>query len=267
MKTTLFFSSFLLLLSTGLRPQAPSENREKAPFLAVPENKKPDTVLNHIQEKIAKAANEAFARGNTAGLDRIENELKKASVANENLRNYWIGYVNYNKTLAGLKAKNEDICKKANKNGVKALEANSVKTSEDYALLALLKGLSFSFSSVMRAPIISRQINGYVKKGLAADSTNFRVHYAQANVDFHTPKQFGGGKKTEKHLLKAVKLSEKNTGNPQLPTWGKEEVYDLLIRYYLREKQQDKARKYFDEGKRKFPDSRVLSAHQRNFPE
>jgi len=227
--------------------------------------KETDSIFNTIQTRVSQATNEAFMHNNTSSLDKLETELNDANLTNENLRNYWIAYVNYYKTIVGLKTENEKLCKQANEKGVKALEKNKVKTSEDYALLALLKGLSYSFSSGMKAPIISKQVNNYIKKGLEADSTNFRVHYAQASVDFYTPKQYGGGKKTEKHLLKAVELPEKNSDNPQLPNWGREEVYDLLIRYYLRENQKDSAQKYFNEAKKLLPNSYVVSSHQHRF--
>lgn len=240
---------------------------KRAEFLVTPEMIAQDTILNNIEARVSLATNKAFMDNNTASLDEIENELKTANVTNENLRNYWIAYVNYYKTIVGLKTGNENLCKQANDNGVKALEQNKLKTSEDYALLALLKGLSFSFSSGLKAPIINKQVNNYIKKGLEADSTNFRVHYALASLDFYTPKQYGGGKKTEKHLLKAVELPEKNADNPQLPRWGKEEVYDLLIRYYLREDQKDRAEKYFHEAKQLFPNGYVVSSHQQSFQE
>ena len=226
-----------------------------------------DSILNNIQEKISQAANEAFIDKNTYSLDKIENQLKSADLEDENLKNYWIGYVNYYKTIVGLKIGDEDLCRQASHKGITVLEQNKVTTSEDYALLALLKGLSFSFSSGMKAPVISSEAQEYIKKGLEADSTNFRVHYAQARLDFYMPKEYGGGKKAEKHLLKAVELQERNIDNPRMPRWGKEEVYDLLIRYYLREEQKDSAQKYFDEAKRLFPNSYVVSSHQQNFQE
>ena len=117
----------------------------------------------------------------------------------------------------------------------------------------------------MEAPAISKDINKYLEKGIEADDKNFRVYYAQGSIDFYTPKEYGGGTKAESALLKAINLPEKNKGNSQLPTWGKEEAYDLIIRFYLRENQKDKAKTYFDKAKQLFPDSYIIQMHQSNF--
>lgn len=224
-----------------------------------------DTILNNIQEKITTASYDGFAKRNTKKLDEVESFLDSHKTENENLKKYWIAYINYYKTIIAMQLKDKDLGSKSNKKGIDLLVNNQNKNSDDYALLALLKGMSYPFVSGMEAPAISKDINKYLEKGIEADDKNFRVYYAQGSIDFYTPKEYGGGTKTETALLKAINLPEKNKGNSQLPTWGKEETYDLIIRFYLREDQKDKAKTYFDKAKQLFPDSYIIQMHQSNF--
>ncbi len=224
-----------------------------------------DTILNNIQEKIATASHDGFAKGNTRQLDEVEAILESKKTDNENLKNYWIAYINYYKTIIAMQFENKELGSKSNKKGIKILEGSKNKNSDDYALLVLLKGMSYPFASGMEALAISKDINKLLEKGIKADDKNFRVYYAQGSIDFYTPKEYGGGTKAESALLKAIELPEKNTGNSQLPTWGKEEACDLTIRFYLRENQKDKAKTYFDRAKQLFPDSYIIQTHQSNF--
>ncbi len=113
------------------------------------------------------------------------------------------------------------------------------------------------------------------------DKENLRLYYVQGKIDFHTPKQYGGGKITEKALKKAIELSEKNTQNTQptwgkaielpekntqntQPTWGKEQAYSTLIAYYLRENQKEKAKIYYNKALKIFPNS-LIKAYQSKF--
>lgn len=224
-----------------------------------------DTILNNIQEKITTASYDGFAKRNTKKLDTIERFLDSNKTKNENLKNYWIAYINYHKTIIAMQLKDKNLGSKSNNKGIDLLENNQNKNSDDYALLVLLKGMSYPFASGMEAPAISKDINNYLEKGIEAEDKNFRVYYAQGNIDFYTPKEYGGGTKVEKALLKALNLPEKNKGNSQLPTWGKEEAYDLIIRFYLRENQKDKAKIYFEQAKKLFPDSYIVQTHQSNF--
>jgi len=224
-----------------------------------------DTILDNIQEKITDALYDGFAVRNTKKLDELELYLEKNEPDNKNLKKYWIAYINYYKTIIGMQLKNKELAEKSNKKGIETLLNIDTKNSDDYALLALLKGMSFSFVPGIEAPAISKDINKFIEKGKKADDTNFRIHYAEGSIDFYTPKEYGGGTKAEESLIKAINLPEKNIGNSQLPTWGKEEAYDLIIRLYLRDKQKDKAKTYFDKAKQLFPNSYIIQMHQSNF--
>lgn len=267
MKTLIILYGFLTLQTCNQNQNAektnsiyPLEYRQ-----TVTTNAKQDTILNNIQKKITVASYDGFAKRDTQKLDEIEVFLKSNKTGNENLKKYWIAYINYYKTIIALQTGNKAVGEKSNKKGIAVLESIANKNSEDYALLALSKGLSYSYASGMEAPAISNEIKKLIEKGITADNSNFRVHYAQGSLDLYTPKEYGGGAIAENALLKAIDLPEKNTDNSQLPSWGKEEAYGAIIGFYLREDKKDKAKTHFDQAKKLFPDSYVIQTYQRNF--
>lgn len=270
MKVLSFFIALLLLQACNGQQNASQGKAQEYHLLSGKNNENlpvatQDTLLNNIQQKITKASYTAFAQGNTQSLDQLEAQLEALNTPNSALKNYWIAYINYYKTIVAMQTKNEELGKKSNEKGIALLEEISPKNSDDYALLILLKGLSFPFVSGFKAPFISKEISNLTQKALKANEQNLRVYYAQGSNDFYTPKQYGGGKKAEAALLKAIELPEQNVGNSHLPTWGKEEAYDLLIRFYLREGQKDKAKTYFEKLKELYPNSYAVYAHQQNF--
>jgi hypothetical protein len=79
------------------------------------------------------------------------------------------------------------------------------------------------------------------------------------NNDFYTPKQFGGGKEVVVHLEKAIELAAQQPDNPYLPSWGAENAYEMLMKYYAREGQDDKLQETMDRAMKAFPGSYRLN--------
>jgi hypothetical protein len=102
---------------------------------------------------------------------------------------------------------------------------------------------------------ISEDVNKNVNSAVSLDSTNLRAWYVSASNDFYTPEQYGGGKKAEKYLLKAISLPAQKIKNGYLPSWGKEESYVMLITLYVQNEKWDLAKKYYQEGIAAFPKS------------
>ena len=76
---------------------------------------------------------------------------------------------------------------------------------------------------------------------------------------FHTPKKYGGGKETEEYLLKAISLPIQKVKNDYLPSWGKEEAFEMLIKFYIKNEKWDLAKKYYKKGIAAFPKSYTIS--------
>lgn len=221
-----------------------------------------DTILNNIQSKITFASYDAYAKRNTSKLDELEKLLSQNNEENNSLFNYWIAYINYYKTIVSMQTKDKVKGLETNKKSIQLLEQNKNKNSDDYALLVLSKGLSFTFVSGMDAALISKDISNYLEDGFKLDNSNLRLYYAQGSLDFYTPKEYGGGKKVEESLLKAISLQDKNVEKSNLPTWGKEESYELLIRFYLANNQKDKASNQYKEIKKYYPNSHIINMYK-----
>ena len=97
----------------------------------------------------------------------------------------------------------------------------------------------------------------YAKKALETNANNLRAYYALALNNFYTPKVFGGGSEVEFYLKKALSLTE-TTKTENKPSWGKESVYELLIKHYQKEEKGSFATKYLIEGLELFPYSKLL---------
>jgi hypothetical protein len=122
----------------------------------------------------------------------------------------------------------------------------------------MLQGFDIQFKG-MKAMFISSSIKKNIKKAIAIDSMNLRAYYGYASNDFHTPEKYGGGKEAEAYLLKAVSLSAQKIKNDYLPSWGKEESYEMLIKLYIKKEKWDLAKKYFQEGIVAYPESYTIN--------
>jgi len=222
-------------------------------------------ILDDIQQKIKDAVKEDLVHKSTKALLALEMALEQEESNPVALKNYWIAYINYLKTVAAWNQKDLVTAEQADEKGIRLLEKNTAKNADDYALLVLLKGLSFYFAPETDAMRIYLEIEGLLYAGLAQDKNNIRLQYAQGLLDFYTPKEYGGGDKAEKFLINTIERPETNLDHRHQPTWGKEEAYDILIQYYLREHKIDRAKKYFKEGKFTFPNSAAILQHQGSF--
>jgi hypothetical protein len=101
--------------------------------------------------------------------------------------------------------------------------------------------------------VLIGKIKRNCRQAIELDSTNARAYFAFASNEYHMPEKLGGGKETESYLLKAISISSKKNG--YLPTWGKEESYELLIKWYIRKEMNNKAKEYFFIAKKEFSNS------------
>ncbi len=209
-----------------------------------------------IQPRIYQSFVNSIVSKKSSPLDTMYKELENMYSKNpSNVIVYWKAYLLYYKSIYYIKISDKNNSELSITAGIKLLAELKRKNSDDYALLALLQGFSTQFQSGIMAGKISSQREKNVKRALELDPSNIRAYYVYANGDFYTPVQYGGGKKAEEYLIKALALEKKPILNPFLPTWGREESYVLLIQLYIREEKWDSAKKVFSEGIKQFPDS------------
>ncbi len=218
-----------------------------------------DSLLEGIQAKITNAFVVGVISKKNDELNHLSKELEQLyKEENQNLILYWRSYLQFFSSIYYLEKGDKEEAEKEVDKGIGWMNDMQKKNSEDYALLAMLEGFSIQFK-VMKAMFIGPAAQKNAKTAIAMDSTNLRAYYVYATNNFYTPEMFGGGKEAEEYLLKALSLPEQRAKNDYLPSWGKEESYELLIRHYIKKEKWGLAKKYFQEGTKKFPESYTLN--------
>lgn len=220
---------------------------------------KSDTLLVDIQGKIYDAFVQSLLSKDNKALSELSNNLDELNKSKkQNLVLYWRSYLQFYSSIYYLKKGDKARAEKEIDKGIDWLEAMENKNSEDYALLAMLQGFGIQFKG-MKAMFISGDIKKNLKKAMAIDTTNLRAYYVYASNDFHTPQKYGGGKETEEYLLKAISLPAQKVKNHYLPSWGKEEAFEMLIKFYIKNENWNLAKKYYQEAIATFPESYTIS--------
>lgn len=211
--------------------------------------------LDSIQGQIDVAMGMSFQKRNPEPLEQIEAKLT-ALKGKHAYANYWINFVQYYKAIYALKSGQRSEAKDQLDQVIKKLETRELN-SEEYALKAQIYGLMVSLSPGMQAGAWASKLTEAAETALELNENNMRAWLMLASSDFHTPKSFGGGKKVLKYLNKALKASESPSPSGA-PTWGKDQVYELLIRYYHKQGKLDKAKAQYEQLKQEFPYSHVV---------
>lgn len=231
--------SLLLCISlTGISPQ----NQEK----------------KSLQYAIEQAFTTCITTKSDQPLEEMVTALTSAFEQEDTISTrYWLSYAYYYQALfAGEINKNEKRAEPLIDTATSLLKPSNTD-SESLALLSLQTGYSIRFKSYFSMMNLGQDSKEYAKKALEINANNLRAYYALALNNFYTPKVFGGGSEVEFYLKKALSLTE-TTKTENQPSWGKESVYELLIKHYQKEEKGNLATKYLTEGLELFPDSKLL---------
>ncbi len=249
-----FFTLSLLLIaysSTGCKPEA--FGKSYGDYSA---NELQDLQLENIQNKIYSAFVQSQISKGAEGLLGLKDDLAKLAAQHANpLIRYWQGYLHYYLAVFYLTINDNAAAESAVGQGMDILESIERKNSEDYALLALLQSFSMQFKTGMAAGALSGKVKSNVGKAMKLDDQNLRAYYVAASNDYYTPEKYGGGKNVETYLKKAIELPDQKISNNTLPSWGKEEAYEMLIKFYIKNEDWVNAKKYFQEAAAKYPQS------------
>jgi len=215
-----------------------------------------DNLLNGVQQKIYNAFVQGMMTQKDEQLAQIKTDLATLyQQKNQNLIQYWRAYLAYYHAIYALKLSKKDLAEQYTDEGIDLLDEMKGKNSEDYAMLALLQSFSIQFKMGIKAPFISSTVKSNAEKAMQLDKENPRGYFVYASSDFYTPEQYGGGKEAEQYLLKAVALPAQKVQNALLPSWGKEEAYEMLVKLYIKKEKWTEAKKYFQEGIAVYPNS------------
>ncbi len=252
-----FFTLSLLLLaysSTGCKQEAYGKaygDYEANEFRALQ--------LDNIQSKIYSAFVQSQISKSAERLLGLKDELAKLAAQHANpLIRYWQGYLHYYLAIYYLTVNDNAAAESTAGQGIDILESIERKNSEDYALLALVQSFSIQFVTGMAAGALSGKVKSNVGKAMKLDDQNLRAYYVAASNDYYTPEKYGGGKNVETYLKRAIELPEQKVSNNTLPSWGKEEAYEMLIKFYIKNEDWANAKKYFQEVAAKYPQSYAI---------
>ncbi|MEM1258650.1 MAG: hypothetical protein AAGH81_08980 [Bacteroidota bacterium] len=212
-------------------------------------------LLKGIQDKIFNAFVQTNIQKDPKALLVIKGKLQNLADSNSNnVVTYWQSYLQYYLSICYMTQGDPTQAEEEIDRAVDLMEDMNDKNSEDYALLALAQSFSIQFKG-FKAMFISSAIQKNGKRSMAMEPKNIRAYYVLGNSDFYTPEQYGGGEEVESLLLKAIALPEQLNKNPYLPSWGKAESYQLLVRHYLKSDDKTKAKTYCKEGLAQFPNN------------
>lgn len=216
-------------------------------------------LLENAEQKILQSFGKAQQTQSVEPLKLLDTEFKHLyKEKNTQIALYWRAYNQYYTAIYYLIKSDKSASEKAIDQTINWLEDMENKTSEDYALLSLTQGFSMQFKNMIQMIFSSQKVSKNGEIAVEKDTENIRAYYALASNDFYRPEQYGGGKKVEKLLLKAITLREQKVKNPYLPSWGKQESYEMLIRWYLRKQNLELAQKYHQEAISLYPNSYML---------
>ncbi len=215
-----------------------------------------ENVMENIQNKIEKAFATAFQEKSPKKMEQLQFQLSNIYKKNpKNIVLYWRAYLQYYSAIYYLVQKNREQSEEEIDKAVEWLEDMKNKNSEDYALLSLTQGFAIQFKSMLKKITMSSKIAKNGKQAIEKDSLNIRGYYAYASNDFYRPEKFGGGKEVEKYLLKAITLPGQKIKNSYMPSWGKAKSYEMLIKWYIRKENREKAKHYYNEAVKLYPNN------------
>ena len=225
---------------------------------------KPPLELVGIQSRMEAALSRANADGGGAPsvLAVIDGELTALRQADKHdyYTQYWKSYLLYRKAgehMSSLSSLEFDKGKKPLVEAVDLLEKIEPRDVEVVALLGLVAGLHLAYVPRHRIILANSKAAGYLAEALRLDGENARALYANAVTDYHTPEEYGGKRKTERLLKRALEKLPYNAAG-LAPRWGRREVATLLVRYYMDEARINDARGVLEQARLRWPSNSNL---------
>lgn len=208
---------------------------------------------NNISEDIYDALSLCYEEFSESPLQSIYEILEDHYVKNADRKfKYWQAYI---KMYTYIYTKDTlDI-----ENSIHIMNTLKVNTSEELAFLAFLK--SFKMSSVKdknKLKIISSEARELANKALNMNKNNLRAYYVLAALEYYNPKY--DRKKLKKYLDNALKINEKPKNYYDI-VWGKNLIYELYIKYYLKNKKIKKAKKIYNKAIIEFPNDYLIKKY------
>lgn len=252
----------LLLLSGCLALEAaPQSSSQAAAPLAQQQTAATKLQLAGMQQRVQQAFASDMRSGKAEALPALLQlfaaERPTGNRSLEQLHTYWQAYLRFFQTLYYSQHQQHEHAAEAVGEGIKLLEGYGYKGSEEYALLARLEGLATSYAG-SKTPQLAMSMAEHAAQAIALDPQNPRAYVVPGVNNYFTPVAFGGKTKVKEYLTKALELPAQQTPSDYLPSWGRDEAYEYLIRLYLDTGARDEAAALCTKALGEFPASPML---------
>lgn len=259
MRPTLL-SLLLLSGSLGLEAAAPQPHPQ-SPSLSLQQTADTKLQLAGMQQRVQQAFASDMRAGKAEALPALLQlfaaERPTGNRSLEQLHTYWQAYLRFFQTLYYSQHQQHERAAEAVGEGIKLLEGYGHKGSEEYALLARLEGLATSYAG-SKTPQLAMSMSEHAAQAIALDPQNPRAYVVAGVNNYFTPVAFGGKTKVKEYLTKALELPAQQTPSDYLPSWGRDEAYEYLIRLDLDTGARDKAAALCTKALGEFPASPML---------
>ncbi len=230
----------------------------------------PAETLAGIETRISAAQRQAFAHGDFSTLDQIAKEIESLDVPPQSTlsyyKNYWHAYLLYIRSLALMRQGHLEESETSLRAAIDVLKETEPKDAEVLALLALASGLHMRFEPPQRIPTMGALVGKYTTDALKADPENVRALYVNAISDWHTPRQYGGGKQAEKLARHCIEQPQEEMGKGLAPKWGRDLCLALLIEIQLQKGALDEAHTLIAQGKQEYPFNPIFAELEKRLP-
>ena len=220
-------------------------------------------LFEHAEDRVNRAASLAQAEGDFSVLEAVEGELRTTRTPDSGdlryYRSYWLAYAKYRRAGAMIAAGQPEGVKSVLEEAMALLENIEPQDSDSEALFGLVAGMSLGF--VEPSAMFERlaKVTESLANALSLDESNVRAWYANAMSDFSTPPEFGGGKRAERYLRKAI--AAQTPPSVLGPNWGRKESVGLLLEIYFRDERLEDAQALLEEAVVEFPGSASLTSY------
>jgi hypothetical protein len=212
--------------------------------------------LEGIQDNIYQAFVEAIVTDDPGTLLTIGENLKILEQERDlDIIKYWRTYHAYYAAIYYVGIDDSDKAEDLVDDHIDLMESIKNPSADDIAMMSMIRSFSIQFKAMFRAPFISGKVGRDLEKALKIEPDNPRVLYVKASSDFYTPEQYGGGKQVEELLTKVLESNEPDFINPVMPSWGKREAYELLLQWYIRKEEKEKAEALVEAAIADFPNN------------
>jgi len=212
-----------------------------------------------IQQDILNAYQESAKTQIDQYIPIIEQLESISNQSQKKIANYWIAFARYQQAILYSNAnRKEDALEILNK-GIKKLKNSKNPTSEDLALHGSMVSFSIQFQDEIAA-ILSSEANKLYGEAIKMDSNNLRAYLGIGKSDYYRPKEYGGGYKVESYLKDSLTKPDKTSESALAPSWGREQSYYYLAKFYVRVGWINKAKEHAIKGLKEYPNNRLLNS-------